>query len=189
MTCSGLKASRIAFERKYEPPHRPKWVQSMLKEGSLWLPRLSWFQDSKENKTRIETQTFFQPVEQTYTPKNDISSGPSINFQKIRHVFQGGYLKKKNNSHPESFKKTFKKNTCWKKKQKNCRGFHNSRQFPSFQVHLGLSTHFRVEVIVNASSLVHSATGICARKASTAKGGFLRGWYMWCDRFVFLEGK
>ena len=133
MTCSGLKASRIAFERKYEPPHRPKWVQSMLKQGSLWLPRLSWFQDSKENKTRIETQTFFQPVEQTYTPKNDISSEPSINFQKIRHVFQGGYLKKKkNNSHPESFKKTLKKNTCWKKKNKKTAG--GSTTHGSFQV-------------------------------------------------------
>lgn len=118
MTCSGLKASRIAFERKYEPPHRPKWVQSMLKEGSLWLPRLSWFQDSKENKTRIETQTFFQPVEQTYTPKNDISSGPSINFQKIRHVFQGGYLKKKTTHIRRVSKKHLKKTHAGKKNKK-----------------------------------------------------------------------
>ena len=122
MTCSGLKASRMAFERKYEPPHRPKWVQSMLKQGSLWLPRLSWFQDSKENKTRIETQTFFQPVEQTYTPKNDISSEPSINFQKIRHVFQGGYLKKKQLTSGE-FQKNIKKKHMLEKKKKKLPGF------------------------------------------------------------------
>lgn len=123
MTCSGLKASRIAFERKYEPPHRPKWVQSMLKQGSLWLPRLSWFQDSKENKTRIETQTFFQPVEQTYTPKNDIHLNQASTFRKYVMFSRGVISKKNNNSHPESFKKTSKKNTCWKKKTKKLPGF------------------------------------------------------------------
>lgn len=82
------------------------------------------FQDSKENKTRIETQTFFQPVEQTYTPKNDISSEPSINFQKIRHVFQGGYLKKKKQLTSGEFQKNIKKKHMLEKnKQKKLPGF------------------------------------------------------------------
>ena len=104
----------------------------MLKQGSLWLPRLSWFQDSKENKTRIETQTFFQPVEQTYTPKSDISSEPSINFQKIRHVFQGGYLKKKKQLTSGEFQKNIKKKHMLEKKNKKTAGV--STTHGSFQV-------------------------------------------------------